>query len=382
MKLFDDFHRDYDGPALYAEPSFNYLNRSARAESGRIRKILEEWFSNYPTKDQFQLSSRFRSTNDNGLRSAFFELFLHELLIRLKCQLKIHPRVNGTTRRPEFLVEDKSGCRFYLEAVLATGESEEDRAEKARMNVVYDVLNRLNSPNFFIGMKFKGAPETPPSARKMMSFLAERLATLNPDELAKIIMSDGFKAVPQWSYEHQGWIIDFFPIPKSPKMRGRFGVRPLGTWFPDVQIIQPHIPLREAVIEKAGRYGDLNLPYVIAVNALDDDVERINIMEALFGEERLVINQLRDARIPNGALISSLGPRYTRVSAVLVASPILPWNVPRAPICLYHNPWTKRPYNGALIRLPQAVPQGDHMELHDGESLGKIFDLPEDWPES
>ncbi|GEM_PF-3281641 len=53
-------NRDYTGPAFYAEPMFDYLNRSARLESERIRNLLEQWFKHFPSKAQDELRARFR----------------------------------------------------------------------------------------------------------------------------------------------------------------------------------------------------------------------------------------------------------------------------------------------------------------------------------
>lgn len=393
MRLFDDIVRDYEGPAGYAEPRFTYLNRSARPTASRVRQVLEDWFSRYPSESQPDLRGRFRSADDSPHCSAFFELFLHELLLRLGCHVKVHPEISGTTRHPEFLVESPSGSRFYIEAVVATSESKEKTAARARMNVVYDALNRLDSPDFFIGMYLSGAPETPPRARRIRAFLAERLRSLNPDEIARILESGGIDAVPHWHYQHEGWNIDFFPIPKSAGVRGCPGVRPIGYHFHEPCWVNPKAAIRDVIVKKAGRYGDITLPYVVAVNALGEYVDRDDIMDALFGERQITIRlpQARDRRARdiepkmtralNGVWTSESGPRYTRVSAVLMTVRLSPWNLPRADICLYHNPYCQRAYTSELTCLPQAVPEDDYMEWHDGESLSAIFNLPLGWPE-
>lgn len=276
-----------------------------------------------------------------------------------------------------------------MEAILATDESAEDAAARARMNVVYDVLNRLDSPNFFIGMNLSGFPETPPPTKQIKSFLVKHLAQLNPDEIANLLKTGDLDDLPHWHYEYKGWKIDFFPIPKSPSMRGKGGVRPLGMQFHGVHFLDSRVAIRDAIVAKARRYGDLDLPYVIAVNALGEDVDRIDIMEALFGKEQFTVrltqsgpSEPKMTRVPDGAWVSKSGPRYKRVSAILVAAPVLPWNVPRARICLYHNPWARRPYTSELTRLPQAVPQDNTMKWQDGESLSTIFGLPLWWPEA
>jgi hypothetical protein len=392
VKLFDDIVREYEGRAMYAEPSFAYLNRSARPAAERIRQTLETWFSHYPSEGQTDLCGRFRSDVDQHHYSAFFELLLHESLLRMGCRVEIHPNIaeDETTKRPDFLVESPHGHRFYIEAVLATGESAEEAAARARMDVVYDAINRLDSPGFFVGMDISGAPDTPPSARHIRAFLKARLDALDPDEVSEHLKLGGIRAIPHWRYEHEGWRIDFHPIPKSPKMRGKSGVRPIGMRSFEAKFVDSSTPIRDAIVAKAGRYGDLELPYVIAVNALDESsVDRIDVMDALFGEEQYIvtfgqsgISESEMSRAPNGAWMSGSGPRYTRVSAVLVAVRLLPWTVGSAGVCLIHNPWAQRPYFSELTRLPQGIPQDGRMEWQDGESLAEVLELPAGWPVS
>ena len=89
--LYDNIHRDYLGAARYSEPQFAYLNRSARLEANLIRALLEAWFSRYPPAEAADLRARFRSSNDLQHHSAFFELFVHELLLKLGLHPQIHP---------------------------------------------------------------------------------------------------------------------------------------------------------------------------------------------------------------------------------------------------------------------------------------------------
>ena len=98
MTLFDDIHRQDVGPGLHAEPEFIYLNRSARSQAVKVRSELEGWFSRYPEAERYEVRQRFRSKNDSQHRSAFFELFLHELLMQLGCRVEIHPTMTQTTR--------------------------------------------------------------------------------------------------------------------------------------------------------------------------------------------------------------------------------------------------------------------------------------------
>ena len=386
--LFDNIHRDSLGAARYSEPQFVYLDRSARPEAKLIRALLEDWFSHYPQSEAADLRARFRSSNDLQHHSAFFELFVHELLLKLGLHPQIHPALPQiTTKHPDFLVESPSNKSFYMEAVVVANISEDEYAARARMNVVYDSINRLDSPNFFIGMDIQGAPQTPPPAGPIRSFLSRNLAGLNPDKMMTLLES-GLDALPHWHYQYEDWEIDFYPIPKSSEARGKPGTRPIGLQFYGLKFMDARTTIRNALCTKAGRYGDLDLPYVVAVNALDRSTDFMAIMEALFGKEKYIIDVSRSkssepemTRELDGVWTSKSGPRYTRLSAALVIVGLSPWNLPRANIRLYHNPWANLSYDSELTLLPQAVPSADQMKLEDGKSLSSVLDLPYEWPE-
>ncbi|NQT22095.1 MAG: hypothetical protein HQ579_01510 [Candidatus Omnitrophica bacterium] len=387
MTLFDDIARDYDGPALYNEPKFAYYNRSNREAIGRIRHLLEEWFLHYPVDHQTELRSKFRSDINAHHYSAFFELIIYELLLRLNYKVTIHPDIDGSERKPDFLAESSKCESFYIEAVLATDKSAREIAEEARMGEVYDALNRMESPNFFIEMEIIGAPKTPPSAKKIKAFLANQLKHLNPDDIAALWQSDDREKVPHWNYEHDGWKIIFYPIPKSPKGRSKPGSRPIGVILNGkFSVLDSHSAIRDTIIAKANRYGKLEWPYVIAVNALGEDVKNIDIMNALFGEEQIVANfgwgpkKHKHTRARNGVWIGEPGIQYTGISAILIAHPLLPYNIPKAPIRLYHNPWARKKYSSNLTCLPQSVPQENRLEPIEGKPLGAIFNLSPEWP--
>ena len=386
MSLLDEMERSYVGPRLYAEPEFTYLNRSGRLGLQKIREALNDWYSHYPEERRADLRGRFRSTDDRNYRSAFFELLLHELLRRMGCRVQIHPVLADNVAHPDFLVECECHGQFYLEAVVVSGESEEETAARSRMNTVYDALNRFESPSFLIGMDVIGAPATSPSAREIREFLTRKLAPLNPDEIAAVFERGGFRALPHWDYEHDGWRLSLFPIPKTPEQRKTAGVRPIAMQFEEFRFVENQVSIRNAVLQKANQYGELDRPFVIALNDLADLVDRDDVLNALFGDEQFTFRRDLAAghelgRAPNGAWTSPDGPRYTRVSGVLVASHLTPSSIPWASVCLYHNPWAAHPYNCALNRLHRAVRVTDTtLQFLDGDSLSSIFGLPADWP--
>lgn len=390
MKLFDARERTDFGTANYAESVFGYLNRTARYEFNRIRNEIDDWFSHYPEPGQAELRARFRSDVEVQHQAAFFELYIHELLVKLNCEVVLHPRLPGIPKSVDFFVRPQIGERFYLEATVAARESSTESAARARMDVVYDVLDRvIVSPDFFLALKVKGAPNTPPNSRQLASFVQKHITGLDPDEIQRLY-DISLDAVPRWHYKHDGWELEFRPVPKKANTRGKPGLRPIGSRSTTFEAVDHRSPVREAINQKAGRYGELGLPYIVAVNAMalihEDDV-----LDALFGTEQVSILysqndpsaqiQTEISRMPDGAWLGPNGPKNTRVSGTLVISRLSAWTIPRATIRLYHHPWAQWPYQSVLTRFPQAIPQENRIVMVNGESLGTVLGLPASWPE-
>jgi hypothetical protein len=141
-------------------------------------------------------------------------------------------------------------------------------------------------------------------------------------------------------------------------------------------------PLRKAILNKAGRYGDLNAPFLVVANAPGIH-DRIDEMDALFGHEQFVFrtDQLDDdpvfSRIPNGVWVSGdHQPRYGRLSAVLLFRGIAPWSLRGAYACMYHNPMARWEIPEGLEALPQGRGAEGTMTWSEGDDIADILDVP------
>jgi hypothetical protein len=378
VNLFDDFERTDPGRAAYSETGFRYLNRSARSDVRRVRELLEAWFARYPTEYQPDLARRFRAAGRRGLEPPFFELFLHELLCRLDFRATVHPQLTATERRPDFLAESDDGTSLILEAAVVSDESKKETSERRQDDRIYDALNELESPNFFLSMQVHQRCAQAPSARRMRNFLAARLADLDPDS-----------PVPErWDYAGEGWRISFEPIAKG-AARGKPGVRPLGILPMRTKWINTRGAIRKEIAGKATRYGILDRPFVIALNVTsewgcDDD----DVVTALFGTASETfrptengVESLGTRRQADGVWQGPKGPRNTRNSAVLVVKNVQPWNVPQAEMRLYLNPHAQHPLDTAFDRLPRAVVMNSDLRLLDGITTSDLFGLAHSWPQ-
>jgi hypothetical protein len=240
----------------------------------------------------------------------------------------------------------------YLEAVRASGTSAEDRAAENRANAVYDVLERVESPDFFVGVRFRGAPRSTPPARAIRQFVQDRLNEASYETVANAWseVSGGEAQFPiEWAFNHDGWEVGFFPIPKRGDARGQSEVRPLGIFFHDAHAIDPVSDLRAAVKRKAGRYGELGGPYIIAVNGAGMAADRDAMLKALLGTIAFQFPTSRGpkggrwVRNPDGVWYGGTAARNTRISAILYVDYTHPTAVASAKLALIENPWARFP---------------------------------------
>jgi hypothetical protein len=146
ISVFDDLDRTLVGGAPYLLSHFDYLNTSNRPEADRVRALVDSFLGRYPEGDRDRLRDRLRSIDDIGHLGAFFELALHELLVRAGCCVEeIEPAIENSRRVPDFLVETPSGDRLYLEAALATGRSQTDAAARKRLEQAFKIIDSVHS---------------------------------------------------------------------------------------------------------------------------------------------------------------------------------------------------------------------------------------------
>jgi hypothetical protein len=389
ISLFDANARVDLRPASYGEPHFGYLNASARPEAEEVRSLLDRWFASYPESEQEELRSRFRASNDRLHYAAFFELYVHELLRRKGCSVQVHPVLDTTSRRPDFLVRHSMGAQFYTEVVVATDESQRQMGERSRLDDLKNALNSADSPNFFIHLDTEGVPTAPLPLRGIRQRVEQFLSSLDPDELSDMLAAGcELRNLPCLQLAYAGCKIEIRGIPKSVAARARPDIRPLGAISDGAKWVNDSQAVRDALVRKAGRYGKLDLPYLIAVNAPSQHLDRIDMMEALFGKEQFVVRpnerEPEMIREPNGLWTGPVGARYRRVSAVLMTSSLGPWNIGSATNQLFHNPWAHMSLGKSLDELPVAHPvTPEHrMQFMDGATNSEIFELPLGWPRS
>lgn len=204
------------------------------------------------------------------------------------------------------------------------------------------------------------------------------------NDLESIYLNADFDDRPRWVYKHQGMQIEFRPIPKPIRLQGKRGISTIGISTISNWQINSAQQLKKTILNKANRYGELDLPYIVAVNNLDFFHE-LHVEESLFGDEEYLIENYYQppklGRKLNGVWTSYGKPRYTRVSAILVCKQLSPYNLAKADVRLYHHFAPKKPYTSNLTKLPHALIENDELIYRDGKHLSEIFGLLDSWPE-
>lgn len=376
--IFDRAAREFHGPKPRIMSEFDYLNSSSRPEAERVRNLLEDWCFYYPSQGRAELISRLRSRNDVSHQSAVFELTLHELVRRGGAPVTLHPELPGARGRPDFLVQPPTGPSYYLEATSAfeTG----DEAGQKRLALAYDILDRIESPNFFIGVRSKGLPSVPLKAGAIRRKLQQWLEGLDHGQLAKACASDQ----GEWAellHTESGLSLVFTAIPKHTH---RSGTRAIGFQLPEARWSAVADTVKSRLLDKVGKYGRPEAALVLAVNVFALSVDRDEIIDALFGHVAVLVDRETGAtqptRTPDGFWCGPAGRQNTRVSGVIWTSGLHAWSLADRTLEWVPNPWAAPQLSEVGLPLTRLRWEGSGFIVEPGPSIGQVVGLPAGWP--
>ena len=380
-RIFDDFERTDKSPARFSESDYQFLNRIAGDHWQRVRDLLEKWFDDHPADAQRELCKRYTDSDNGQHVGAWWELYIASLFRHLEYQVVAHPLVEGSERKPDFLVTSEAAA-FYVECTVAGAGGKQSNTAW-----IYDCINDVETRDFLVGIKDIERGADKPKRAEVTRPIAQWLAELNPDEFVGL----PHDRLPHKVIRVRDWVIEFVAYPNGPGARQRggrlLGSLPTVTYFPAKTTDRLH----DAISKKGRRYGDspLPLPLVVAVlegsGWMDDD----EVEDALFGRKEWQWNpgdpdSIHQVRKRNGywrGNWSGDGERGTRVSAVLFGSCLRYWRIATDLPRLWINPWAAVPlrHNDGF---PSTIPRenGEMIRAEGTLQASSVFNLDPEWP--
>lgn len=379
--LFDEKKRVDLDPSHHNENPFDYYDRSARKDISNVRQLLNEWFLGYPVSEQGELKSRFKKT----FSSAFYELFIYHLFKHQGFEIDIHPKIPNSNKRPDFLLK-KGSIEFYLEAKEARDKSENDEALEKRNNQVYDSLNKIKSPNFFLKIDeliLKSSKQ--PSTKKAIEKIETEIANFDPDVLTEQLSKFGLEKSAKIEYESDDLKLVVSLIPKIESARNLDTASPIGLYPIKTFWGGSGDSIKDSIIKKSKRYGLLDKPYFICINAIgikgegDYDVE-----SALWGSLAYTWStdpNKRNERIErqrDGIFLDKTGPRCKNVSGVLVTK-VMESNLHVARHWFALHPFTDVPFDFSVFDLTHNFVSDGQVKTETKQTIGEILKITSTW---
>lgn len=379
--VFDDFVRRDDSVAHHTEPTALFLNRVAGGYWDQVRELIELWADAYPAEAKPDLVGRLRSPRNRQWGGALWELYLHESFLKSGYDVAVHPTVPSGTRQPDFLVT-RSEAEFYVEAKCVFGKQLD--GEDARLRAVFDAIDTVRSPNFFVNLHVAQIGPRAPSTKGLKAELEKWLAGLDPDtiDLLDLLGETG----ERYRWARGGWELDFRPLPIRADARGKGKHRPLGMWSAgDAVQIDDETALRHALKDKGSAYGTLDRPLLLAINVSTGFDRSFETMNALYGSAMVVFNQAdagsaHESRRPDGYFGRPGAWRHRHVAGVLIGPNICPWIAGTVAPTFWTHP-APIGISPALDIWHRAALDGDHVETTPPRRQPwEVFGIPKTWP--
>lgn len=379
--LFEEKIRVDLDPSHHNENTFDYYDRSARKDVSNVRNLLNKWFLGYPMSEQIELKSRFKTT----FSSAFYELFIYHLFRHQGFEIDIHPEIPNSNKRPDFLLK-KEGIEFYLEAKEARDKSASKEALEKRTNQVYDSLNKIKSPNFLLKIDelfLKSAKQ--PSTKKVIEKIEAEVAKHDPDVLTEQLTKYGLENSPKIEYESNDIKLVVSLIPRAPSARNLDAARPI--WMYPIETFWggSEDSIKDSFTKKSKRYGMLDKPYFICINAIGvKGVGDFDVESALWGSLAFTLSKdpnnrnERMVRQRDGIFLGKTGPRCKNVTGVLVTN-VMEFNIHVARHWFALHPFTDVQFDFNVFELTHNFVVAGQVQTETKKTIGEILNINTTW---
>lgn len=374
MCIFDDDVQTDGSAATNSESHARFLNRTHTPYWESVRQVMEDWFTRLCPDAQTDVRSRLQSDDNHQFRSAFWELYLHEMLLKSGYDVKCHPRLTDSSHKPDFLAVGAHQS-FYLEAHCMAKPDEEQAAEK-RKNQLLDTIQIMDSPNFYLDLEILRIGRRNLSLKQLRSNLQDWLARLDPDNVSRQIEElkspeiediESLDEATSYAWIEEDWHIVFRPIPKSPTRRGKANRKAIIAHSEGFGFMDGTTPFRKAVAKKGKAYGKMDHPFVVAIATSFAGADEIDVSDALHDSTEGYYGRVSHRRHQN-------------VSGVLVVCDVVPDSVTRKVPILWEHPEPTHPV-ATLPTWGRVVSIDGKMNFNPPQApVHSLFGLPAEWP--
>jgi len=294
------------------------------------------------------------------------------------------PHITKKRTRPDFLVSDTRGKPLCVIECTSDCLPKEALSCNRRLNNLLLAIGKSRSPNFFLDIVHDGTLNNPAPGAKIRKELERWMAALDPDDLMQKIVSSGLDDLPKYSWKSDDFILTITPIPKNPDRRN-FGLgTAIGALSPrEMSEVKTSVGIKKALMNKGYYYGNLDLPFIIAINVIGNEfARREHCLEAFFGQECVSVSRTKDGSIqqrherrPNGAWSGPAGFRMKGVSGAMIAFGLSAFTIHKQGPILYHHPCPSNPFSFDLWPLDQYVVRENRMVKLEGRPASDLLGL-------
>ncbi|MDP7735116.1 hemin-binding protein [Mycobacterium paragordonae] len=368
-------------PKRPTESDFQFLNRAEGEPWQNLRDLLESWYCDFPD-DTYDLRNRFRTPSRPQHVGAWWELYIFSLFRRLGYEITVHPNMPGTTKNPDFLVEQDS-----LEAIVECAVMlDEDRwTDSDGISWVLECIDSAKDANFRLGVDIKTEGSQRPKRASIIRAVENWLNSLDADAANEAWQQQPGKA-PTTDLGITDWVINLvaYPIPTEKRA---VGSHLIVRWPMKSGVLGHDDQLVKILSNKGSRYGQLDKPLVVAILAWPITAGEMSLTNALFGPLTVDVHRTSTdlhvagvSRNVDGYWRPAPNPGGSRTSAVLLGEMLRPdrpfVTLPR----VWVNPWATVPLQ-ALPPLENTMLEGDHLVVEDASATtDEVFGYPPHWP--
>ena len=300
-----------------------------------LRDRVLSWLQEVREPYRTQWGKRLQSNDDPPFFSVVLELFLHHWFASRDWDIAIEPELPGTRNHPDFLVRRGESGAIVEAKVLFDAENEAE--QDARLMQLADDVGRK------IGCTVHVHPlrQLPPSLpyKRIAAKIESNAHGTEP--VREFVISDEHQG---YAYELEVRVLDLLGDEPAPT-----GV---GVIMGQAALSTTGSRLRKAIQEKAGKYGVMNTPFVIAVGSAGFDyVQEQDDWNALLGDRRGEVNQRTEEVVEsysNNGIFTEMKDgkyRWNHASAVVTCRLRDPESTPS----VYHNPHATFPLTDELF---------------------------------